>query len=102
MMRFFKIFITACAGVFASMQGASAATCTSVATGNWGTASTWNCTPGAPSQRVPVSTDDAVIANGVTVTLNANSSITNFTINAGSTLADGARNLTVSGNVVIN
>ena len=84
------------------MQGASAATCTSVATGNWGTASTWNCTPGAPSQRVPVSTDDAVIANGVTVTLNANSSITNFTINAGSTLADGARNLTVSGNVVIN
>ncbi len=73
---------------------ANAATITSTTTGGrWATASTW------VGGIVPVAGDDVIIATtGVnSVTLGANASITNVTINAGATLIIANRRLTVSG-----
>ncbi|MFZ5531380.1 MAG: DUF6701 domain-containing protein [Pseudomonadota bacterium] len=75
---------------------AVAATCTSIASGNWNNNATWSCnkTPGAG--------DTVVIKNPYTVNLNGDRSAASLTIDAGGTLVDGGNNLTVSGNVVIN
>ncbi len=79
--------------------GAQAATCTSRATGNWGTASTWTCTAGT----VPANGDTVVLASPFTVTLNASYTAAALTINSGATLADtGGRILTVTGNITNN
>jgi len=51
---------------------------------------------------VPAAGDDAVIANGHTVTLTGVTSITNLTINAGGTLAGNTFLITVSGNYTNN
>lgn len=76
---------------------AMAATCTSIATGNWGTASTWSC--GA----IPASTDTVILASPYTVTLNASYTAASLTINSGATLSDtGGRTLTVTGNIINN
>ena len=79
-------------------HGAWAATCTSMATGNWNTAGTWSCTAG----NSPAAGDTVIIASPHTVTLNNNASATNLTINAGATLFDNGRRLTLSGNAVVN
>jgi uncharacterized repeat protein (TIGR01451 family) len=77
-----------------------AATCTSIATGNWNTASTWSCT-GAVTR--PGAADSVIIVSPHTVTLDGNRSATNLQIDAGATLNDGAgRDLTLSGNALIN
>lgn len=59
--------------------------------GTWATGSTW--TGGV----APTSGDNAVIANGDIVTLGANGSITNCTVNTGGTLDASSFTLTVSG-----
>ena len=58
-----------------------------VATGNWDT-NIWNAAScaGASGATVPAATDDATICDTRTVTLVANTAITNLTINAGGTL----------------
>lgn len=79
-------------------QSAWAATCTSKASGNWNSAATWNCTAGT----IPAGGDTVVIASPHAVTLNNNYSAANLTINSGGVLVDGGRDLTLSGNAVIN
>ena len=79
-------------------QNTWAATCTSKASGNWNSAATWNCTAGT----IPAGGDTVVIASPHTVTLNNNYSAANLTINSGGVLVDGGRDLTLSGNAVIN
>lgn len=76
---------------------AQAATCTSIQTGNWNSATTWSCnkTPGAG--------DTVIINSPYTVNLNgSNRSAASLTVNAGATLVDDGQDLTVSGNVLIN
>lgn len=53
-----------------SLSSSQAATRTATSTGDWNTASTWDC------NCVPSSTDDVVIDNGVTVSLNTSSTVT--------------------------
>lgn len=77
---------------------AQAATCTSKASGNWNSAATWNCTAGT----IPAATDTVIIQSPHVVTLNNNYSAASLTINAGGSLKDNGKNLTVSGNVVVN
>lgn len=66
-----------------SVAGADAlgATCTSnVATGNWNTPGTWSC------GHVPLDTDDVVIQDGHTITLNTTTNVlASLTLNAGTT-----------------
>jgi MSHA biogenesis protein MshQ len=60
---------------------ALAATCTSLNSGNWNTGATWSC------GQIPQDSDNVVIANTHTITLDANSKeIGSLTINAGGTL----------------
>ena len=68
----------------------------SLATGDWSAPGTW------VGGVAPASTDNAIILSGHTVTLTADASITNITINAGGTLATGSFTLTVSGNFTNN
>ena len=58
----------------------NAATYTSVTSGNWSTAATWD------QNAVPTSTDDVIIANGTTVTVTTTQSCALLTINAGAIL----------------
>ncbi len=77
--------------------GTQAATCTSRASGSWGSSGTWSCA------KIPGSTDTVVIASPNTVTLNASYTTAGLTIDAGATLSDTAGNtLTVTGNLVNN
>src|SRR5881394_4262315 len=76
---------------------ASAATCTSVGTGNWSTVGTWNC------GHVPIAADDVVIGAGMT-TLNTDSAVlNNLTVNGTLTIGNNPqpRTLTVAGNIVV-
>jgi hypothetical protein len=81
---------------FVSGTQAEGATITSAQTGNWTTGSTW------VGGSVPSNSDNAIIANGHTVTLVSSRSIVALTINSGGTLAGGGFTLTVSGNFVVN
>ncbi|MGD0877316.1 MAG: sortase [Anaerolineales bacterium] len=94
-------FIVACVIVILALAvlpaiPALAANCSSqVALGNWSTPGTWSC------GHVPTSTDDAVIANGDTITLDAAAS----PATVGSlTIADGAAatSLIIAGSDVLN
>lgn len=69
----------------------TAQTRTSVQSGNWSTASTWDCTC------VPGTTEDAVIASGHTVTLTGATTINNFTINSGGVFDYAGNTLNVNG-----
>ncbi len=79
---------------------AHAATVTSTAAGgDWATASTW------VGGVVPANADTAVIATtgGNSVTISANKTIANITVNSGATLAfTGAFTLTINGKATIN
>lgn len=75
----------------------------SVTSGNWGTGSTWN------AGTVPTGSDNVIIANGHTVTINVNASCNNLqigqTVPNTSVLRIGnnatARTITVNGNITI-
>lgn len=75
-------------------------TCTSQATGNWNTPGTW------AGGVVPTSSDNVVIADGYTVTIDASPTVNSLTVGQGSSgilKFDGtARTLTVTNNVTIN
>jgi hypothetical protein len=74
---------------------AKATSYTSIANGNWSSSSTWSPTG------VPSSGDNVTIAN--TVTLNANESVNNITINSSHTLTvSGSSTLNVYGNFTNN
>ena len=75
----------------------------SVATGSWGSASTWSATSGGASgASVPVAGDNAFIEGGFTVTVNSNSACTNATVASGSNLTIGGNNFTVSGTTTVS
>lgn len=74
----------------------------SVQSGNWGTGSTWN------TGTVPTATDNVIINNNHTVTINQNVSCHNLTVGQGTSgiLRIGSNNtsrtILVSGNVTVN
>lgn len=71
--------------------------CTSKASGNWGSSSTWSC------GHVPTTADAVVLASPYAVTLDAAYTATNITINSGATLSDTNSNtLTITGNLINN
>ena len=76
-----------------------AATCTSVRSGDWDQSSTWSCTGGT---NWPGSGDSVIISNGDTVQLDSDRSATDLTIEAGATLDDDGRELTLSGSALID
>jgi len=66
----------------------------SIATGNWHTASTWDC------NCIPGQIDKVTIKSPHNVTINLNSSVTDLTVEAGATLTSGSsRVLSVYGNL---
>ncbi|MBL7930641.1 MAG: fibronectin type III domain-containing protein, partial [Bacteroidia bacterium] len=73
---------------------------TSTATGNWNTAATWS-----PSG-VPTSADNVYIANGHTVSINANAVCNNLTVGQGTSgylqFTGTARTMTVNNNITVN
>ena len=78
---------------------ASAATCTSRASGNWSSSGTWTCTAGT----TPAAGDTVILASPYTVTLDNNYTAAALTINSGATLSDSnANTLTVTGNLAID
>lgn len=89
--------------VFAGTTGgADAATCTSQGITppfNWGTAATWTC------NQVPLATDDVVIADGYTVTIDTTAVAASLSITTGtgtSKININTGSLTVSGNVTLD
>ncbi len=75
---------------------------TSVTSGNWEDGATWgNTSPGTAGTDYPDNNgdDNVTIANGHTVTLQNNSTINNFTINAGGIFDYDGNTLTVNGTV---
>ena len=86
--------------LFITIHTNYAAVRTSAASGNWNAATTW------VGGVAPVAGDDAIIANGHTVTLSANATITNCTVNTGGYLKTGTNGsgnfaLTVNGTFTI-
>ena len=80
---------------------AFAASCTSAASGNWTTASTWSNCGGS----YPQSASDTATINAHTVTLSASPTISSLTVNSGGTLQQSGtsgRTLTVNGSVTNN
>lgn len=73
---------------------------TSTTSGNWNVAGNWN-----PSG-VPTSADNVYIANGHTITINANGVCNNLTVGQGSSgylqFSGTARTLTVNNNITVN
>lgn len=90
MSRLAKLFVlsVSLSGLGAWGGNANAATCTSTAAGgNWNAPGTWNVGPGG-CLGVPLATDNVIIATtgAGAVTVNVQASMTNLTVNAGSTL----------------
>lgn len=87
--------------VLGTQATAPGTTFISVQSGNWNTGSTWN------TGTVPTLTDNVIVNNGHTVTINANASCHNLTVGQGTSgiLRIGtnttARTLTVEGNITI-
>ena len=87
---------------------AQAATRYSVATGNWGSTSTWSASSGGASgASVPVAGDDVVIERGLRVTVNVAAACATILMNATGTQntileISGSNTLTVSGDFTFN
>ncbi len=82
---------------------ALAATCTSVGSGlNWGTAATW--TSAGNCNRVPLASDDVIIGNGHTITMNGNpGAALSLTINGTASWTQNNRTTNVgTGGITIN
>ncbi|WP_281336950.1 T9SS sorting signal type C domain-containing protein [Flavobacterium eburneipallidum] len=77
---------------------ANAANRFSVASGNWSSTAVWSATlGGAPGASAPTTGDVVTIAGGFTVTSVGTVTVASVTVNAGSTLNQNSRNLTVTG-----
>lgn len=107
MKKLFKIIILLAplTGLGMWTGNAYAATCTSIATGNWNAAGTWSCVPVGPA--FPTAADDVVIANlaaAHTVTVNVPSAALSVTFTAGnkSSTLTLASTLAVTGAITVN
>ncbi len=98
MKNLFKLFVLATTLTALGTWGgnAHAAACTSLATGNWGTAGTWSC------GHVPAAGDTVTIALGTTVTLNVTSNVlASLTVNGTlTTVGANGSDIYVGGNIV--
>lgn len=95
--RELRLILFFAGGILLTFQFASAATRTSVQNGYWSVATTWN------PAGIPAAGDNIVVANGNTVTLDADQTIQNVTVNAGSTLRwNSGKKLTINGNTTVN
>ncbi len=82
--------------VWAFAGEAAAAACKSTKTGSWGDARIWDC------GKVPGANDSVTIGTPFKVTLARDSSAASLNIEAGATLVDNGKDLTVSGSVTID
>ncbi len=89
-------------------MGASAQTCTNIATGVWNNAANWNCTVPV-ANRVPLATDAVTIIDNTTVTVNIAGAVAlSVTVNGGGNAsgiayaAVAGNKLTVTNDVTIN
>ena len=89
-------FLWAILALAAFAGEAAAAVCTSVQSGNWDKGATWSC------NKKPVAGDTVIIVSAHTINLKGDQSAASLTIDAGGTLIDDGKDLTVGGNVVIN
>jgi hypothetical protein len=96
----FRIFLLSASltGMVTWGSNAHAAACASQATGNWGTAATWNC------GHVPATGDTVTIAAGTTVNLNVNTNaVPSLTVNGTLSVPAGNNSdLYISGDIVNN
>jgi len=74
----------------------SQTTITSLTTGDWDQTTTW------VGGVIPVNTDNAIIASGHSVKLQASERINDLTIESGATLLDNNKEMTVDGNFTLN
>ncbi|PIR09248.1 MAG: hypothetical protein COV51_05335, partial [Gallionellaceae bacterium CG11_big_fil_rev_8_21_14_0_20_60_62] len=88
-------FLWAILALAAFAGEAAAATCTSLSAGRWDQAARWSC------GHIPATGDSVVIAHN-NVHMRGNYTIAGLTINAGARLVDAGKDLTVTGNVLIN
>ncbi len=86
------IYIFACGHAFAITH-----TSTATGSGNWSNPSIW------PGSTVPPSTDNIIVASGQTITVDANVSVAQITVNAGGTLTFiSNKTLTINGTLTVN
>lgn len=100
-----KVFLIAVFFVLALNSSLVAATYYTRATGNWNTPATWSTAScgGATATSTPTSGDIVFICNGHTVTINADVTVTDVTINGLLTYETATnRTLTITGNLTIN
>ena len=69
---------------------------TSIATGNWENAATWDCSC------VPSSSSNVIVATGHTVTVNAGTTVNNLSIESEAVLNSQGNLMTITGDYVVN
>ncbi len=96
-MNFFKQTLLIVVSLIFSINTFAQITYTSVATGDWEDASTWD------QASVPGASDHVIVAGGHTVTVDGNNtSITNLAINSTAVLNNGNKGLQIDGNLLVN
>lgn len=94
------LIIVVTLALFVLPRQAMAGTCTSTGTGSWNASGTWSC------GYVPTASDDVVIADGHTVTIDTDVSAASITVGQGSsgilTFDSTVRAVSVTGNVTVS
>jgi hypothetical protein len=96
-----KKYLLVTALAFWGIKNSHAATFTSIASGNYGIATTWNVV-GIDADGIPDNNDDVIISAGNTVTLNVSSNAKTLTINPTGILSMNSKGMLVWGNLTNN